>query len=301
MLIINHESLDLIPTRRESSSDLAETLEAMKPSSFVLVNIRETVSPVERTLSSALNIEIGKLESVENLKNSVISANFVTVSQVSSEDTEIVSILFKKKAAIDLEKAPCIVNIKAGNYNWVEEIHTAVAEAENERIWLVATDSYRNGVTGLGCSLKEEKFGHKVRVIFAPGWDLGKNSEVFRELREKDVLINVLKNNSWGTFRHIDLQPSDEVKVVDRRYLLKWTRKIKDTAKASPTWFKSRKVDSSESFITNYFAPVNHFDLIEAANEMEEGKADSLNPWTSCLGYEFAGVNSKGQRVVGRS
>lgn len=304
LVIMNHESLQLIPQNKQSMENFIQKLENMKASSFLLLNIRGSIEPVENALTDLLKMKFNPPKSVENVKNSIISANFSLISQVSCDESEIVSILFRKNSNVDLTKPPPIVHInQSDDYEWVEKIKQIIAEDgdNHDRIWLIANDSYLNGITGLGCSLKEEKFGSKIRIILAPYWDIHKNEKVFQQLREKDVLINVFKNQSWGSFRHVDLDPHDEVKISDRQYLLKCIKTPSNgTYQLEPNFFRSKRISEGEKYITNYFAPLNHFDLFEAKKEIITSESKTLNPWSSSMGYEFAGINSNGQRVIGK-
>ena len=75
LLIVNHYSLLILPSKNPSyySEKWKQTIETMKPSSFVLINTRDSLLQLEQSLAQTLISDMDELESFESLESHMLS------------------------------------------------------------------------------------------------------------------------------------------------------------------------------------------------------------------------------------
>ena len=159
------------------------------------------------------------------------------------------SILFRKvdnPSTPVLPKKENIIEISSDTSKWfglVKERLLKFKEMDNkENLWLIAKDSQINGIIGLINCLRLEPGGETIRCLFDCK-NLAQNEIKFSEKPFSDVLfndlvINVLKDGKFGTYRHITL-PKDYDKTKSEDYFLN-VGQTRDLSNLQ--WFDARKL-----------------------------------------------------------
>ena len=215
------------------------------------------------------------------------------------ENVTIRSILLRKRPT-DLStinnSQPIVIYTKGKTYDWIDKLKSTLNCEQidkDNKIWLICSESYRSGLIGLALSLKEETFGHRIRAILSPGFDHQRDEETFKQLRQKDLLINVQVNHEWGTYRHIEIELMDEVKVEDQSAYLAWT----STDQSKLSWFKCPPIVANNETIFNYYSTFNQ--CLHCDNQsLLSSNRYHLN--CNKIGWDFAGYSSDGKKVFGK-
>ena len=120
--------------------------------------------------------------------------------------------LLRKRAKHSIP--PVIVDIDDLQCSWLEELKAKVkvmeTAPEDARLWVVAKAEI-NGLAGFLNCLKRESGGDKVRGILCSNLksshlpDISINSADFKALVQKDLVMNIFRDGSWGSFRLLSI------------------------------------------------------------------------------------------------
>lgn len=98
------------------------------------------------------------------------------------------------------------------DFEWLPKLQKIFIE--EKEVVIYSQNNNISGVLGLVNCLKEESFGSKITMMLimdkAPKFD--PNSEFYKKQLEKNLRVNVWKNGSWGTYRHLLLPETQIVK-----------------------------------------------------------------------------------------
>uniref|UniRef100_A0A336LXI7 CSON005087 protein n=1 Tax=Culicoides sonorensis TaxID=179676 RepID=A0A336LXI7_CULSO len=189
------------------------------------------------------------------------------------------------------------------NYNWLNETqkllkkeHPVILYAQNEPL---------SGIIGLVNCIRKELTGDQIRCVFiddesAPSFNL----ESAFYMKNVKLAVNIFKNGTWGSYRHLplnfDLQPSPE-----KRHCIVNCDIAGDLS--SLKWFEGHlnfpdlKVDPSLLVNVKYSA-LNFRDLMLTTGRLTK---DSINidfnriGRETVIGLEFAGVTMTGKKIFG--
>ncbi|XP_061706672.1 fatty acid synthase-like [Cydia pomonella] len=197
-----------------------------------------------------------------------------------------------------------ILEARNDDFSWVDTLKDAMkrVQTEDSRVYVWSSD-HDSGVLGLGTCLRREPGGDKIRFYYMPGGH-SFDPDVYREQVEKDLTFNVLKDNVWGTFRHLPLDIAGTCKKVEHAYVdaitrgdlssLRWIESDLRHASLTPR-------RPSTDLCTVYYASLNFRDVMNATGKLSSmatiGTLAKME--NSILGLEFSGLSSTGKRVMG--
>lgn len=132
----------------------------------------------------------------------------------------------------------------------------------------------------------------------APTFSL--DNELYKTQLKKNLALNVYKNKVWGSYRHLLLEPPSLIEVnhccvnsTIRGDLssLKWL--------SGPIIPYTSKPEES-NIIHIYYSAINFRDIMLATGKLPpEVVAKGRIEQESVIGFEYAGRNEKGERVMG--
>lgn len=186
-----------------------------------------------------------------------------------------------------------IVLITEKNFGWLEQLQSALSTAEKEKryVYVVGQGEECLGAVGLMKCIRNEMGGKFARLVFVPDANVEQfsfTSELYANQLKADLISNVYKNGSWGTYRHLKLDESDgNGWRASTRHMHLDVSKCGDQSTLS--WIQSPPLRQSSCDATNndtelcvvHYAPINFRDL-----QMQNGRP----------GMEFAGRDSNGRR-----
>uniref|UniRef100_A0A2H8TY64 Fatty acid synthase n=1 Tax=Melanaphis sacchari TaxID=742174 RepID=A0A2H8TY64_9HEMI len=203
---------------------------------------------------------------------------------------------------------PIVVNCTGNDFAWIEPFKSALqrAEQESKQVLLVSQGVKYSGILGFVNCIRLEQNGNALRCLFiedpkAPKFSL--TSDFYQKQLKKDLLINVYRDGVWGSNRHFLLGDDSNNMVVPKEYAYISTKKIGDLSTLS--WIEGRlqyyKPEDypGRELCTVYYAPLNHMDVLFAERSWLPFFNTDVAEQGAFLGREFAGRNTKGQRVFG--
>ncbi|CAH1398200.1 unnamed protein product [Nezara viridula] len=195
-----------------------------------------------------------------------------------------------------------IISIEQTNFKWIEQLKKIIQESKDpeERILLVSDDNPFCGLVGLFNCLKREEGGDKLRCFFTPGskFSMAQHSDQIK----KDLLVNVLKDEAWGSFRHLPVYSNEHSVNVEHAYVNALVRGDLSSLRwiEGPLSFYKPENYPGKELCTVYYAPLNFRDIMLATGKLPPDALPGDMANQECiLGLEFSGRNSKGNRVMG--
>ncbi|CAH1399526.1 unnamed protein product [Nezara viridula] len=257
-----------------SFNGLPSVVNSLKPGAFLLVEDRQEIN----------------------------YGNMVVISKFSSDGK---GLLLLRKATKYIQ--PKVIKITNHNYSWVETVKKGLKDCENgAKVLLINEGEATSGIIGMINCLKQEPGGNNLRSVFIQdpkSKEFSLTSTPYALQLKKDLLQNVLSpDGDWGSFRHLRIPNQDEtvtqtehafVNAVTRGDLssLRWIQ-----APASP----AGKETNGVGLCTVYYAPLNFRDIMLASGKLPPDALPGDLAGQECvLGLEFAGRNSRGERVMG--
>ncbi|KAK5642459.1 hypothetical protein RI129_008626 [Pyrocoelia pectoralis] len=252
---------------------------ALKPGGFILIEEQETLEGVD--MIKTLGLQMIATQSVG-------MQTFVLLRKPLNSSNDLL-----------------VVRVSGKSFGWVESLKGALrkSELDGTKIYLVSQGEEFSGLVGMVNCLKKEPGGMNVRAYYIPSQEkeiFSLSSVLYQKQIEKDLIHNVLKNEAWGSYRHLPLEEFNErkanhafVNIITKGDLstLKWVE--------APRFYDKLSETPSE-ICSVYYAPVNFKDVMLATGKLaidaipgEFGTQDCM------LGLEFSGRDSKGRRVMG--
>lgn len=209
---------------------------------------------------------------------------------------------------IEIPSDSIVFNISETTYDWVEPLKDALKQSETNgtKIYLVCQNEELTGMMGLTTCIIREPGGMNVNTVFIQDSKSEKfslTSSMFANQLKKDLIFNVLKNGTWGTYRHITLDNSvDSGKLqVEHAYINALTRGDLSSFRWIEGPLRNYKHDNPNAELCSvYYAPLNFRDVMLATGKLPPDALPGDLAGQDCiLGLEFSGRDTKGRRVMG--
>lgn len=202
-----------------------------------------------------------------------------------------------------------IVFVTETNYKWVEELKTALATAEesNRYVYIVSQGEELFGALGFINCIKNEAGGKFARMIYVQDKNVEKfsfTSKFFVDQLKKDLLTNVYKQGTWGSFRHLKLEFEADTPTLQVEHA--YVNALTKGDLSSLHWIEgplSRQLpdpkDKKLELCTVYYAPINFRDVMLSSGKLAaDALPGDLATQDCILGLEFSGRDSTGRRVM---
>ncbi|XP_049809979.1 fatty acid synthase isoform X1 [Schistocerca nitens] len=228
---------------------------------------------------------------------------------VARQDTGLHSFVLLRKPMVSDYAVQIQVTEK--NFDWVEPLKSAMKQSETEgtKILIVCCGENQCGIVGMINCIKQEPGGNNVRCVFvqdekAPAFS--KSHEVYAAQLRKNLVLNVLKNGIWGSYRHMHLdsvlKDSATALQVEHAYINALTRGDLASLRwieGPLTYYRPERFPGKE-LCHVYYAPLNFRDVMLATGKLPPDALPGDLAGQDCiLGLEFSGRNSAGKRVMG--
>ncbi|XP_016987664.1 fatty acid synthase [Drosophila rhopaloa] len=188
-------------------------------------------------------------------------------------------------------------------FKWVNELKNSLvkAQADQRNLYLVAQGEPHSGALGLVNCLKRESGGNWLRLYLILDEGLPQFSleePFYADQLAKDLAINVYRNGSWGTFRHLKMECQPPLLPVEQAYV---NTLVKGDL-SSLRWIESPRSSPTQTHLepcTVYYAPLNFRDVMLASGKLGVDALPGDLAYQDCvLGLEFAGRDSCGRRIM---
>ena len=316
-LIIHRDSIEL--WNIDLNNYFNSALKVLKENGFLLAVFRSKITEPEIIFNELLENENLPNENeflnrIETFEKTAIKNGFKMISK-KSDSMLFTAILFRKINKKIKSNQYTIFEIKTGKFDgWIDQLKQLIQEHksndENANIWLHAHDSNINGIIGLVQCLRLESGGDKLRCIFDMDNKLPKkinfNLSPFKEILECNLVINVFKDNKFGSFKHLNL-PKDFNQIETTEAFVSV---IQRGNLSSLQWFDGRNFENplittplkevQQKQVDIYYSSLNFRDVMMATGRITAGQIGAIIE--GFLGSEFAGRRrDTGERVFGTS
>ncbi|KAH7948759.1 hypothetical protein HPB49_002004 [Dermacentor silvarum] len=299
-------------TSGKSLESLAEELSSQcKEHGFVLLAHRTALTPAEMFLSTVGKVPL-RVHASATVEAAFRARGFHVVGLKSNNVSTLLLLRKTSTAAIDPSKQE-VIRVKNAGYDWVEPLKTKAAEYESrpvgENVWLLAEDVAISGVVGLTNCLRQETGSH-IRCIFNASVkgsnkvaDFSPSNPAYKDILEKDLVMNVYRDGQWGSYRHVVTQSDGAPKTTTPyAFLNVQTRGDLSSLKwyESPLRYASPSSSADGVLCSVYYAPLNFRDIMLATGKLPPDALPGNLATSDCvLGLEFSGRDPKGRRVMG--
>ncbi|KAJ8026947.1 Fatty acid synthase [Holothuria leucospilota] len=204
------------------------------------------------------------------------------------------------------------ISVTGKDFNWVEDVKLEMNGEHSKNdidqtIWLVADGDYQSGIVGMVNCLRKEDGGNKIRCIFnaddnsdLQGAEL--EPSLMAQLARKDLVMNVFKNGSCGSFRHSSLQKEKICQAATGIHA--YVNICNHGDLGSLCWIESSDIAGLKSpdhiLCTVHYSSLNFRDIMIASGKLTADAIPEYLAHQECLlGIEFSGRDQEGKRVMG--
>ncbi|KAF5285955.1 hypothetical protein FQR65_LT13026 [Abscondita terminalis] len=237
-------------------------------------------------------------------------ANFIILSRGSHRPNTIQQILQRSNCFVISREAKDFTNFEGAevisihrNYHeslldhkfvWLEQLQMVLKT--NKKVLLVAQNS-DSGILGLMTSLKQE-VGQNVACLFIPNCNREFNikDEFYLKQLRKNISINVYKEGVWGSYRHLPF-PDKNIECV-HAVAFSNSNDISGVQYVEGSLTKE-SIEFEKFLIKVYYAALNFKDVVSVTGRISLENGRVYRSKYKRIGFEFAGVESSGKRLMG--
>lgn len=226
----------------------------------------------------------------------VLPETYSMIASINTEDETLIVLRFVKKVA---PEAPDAIHITESNFDWIDAVKAAMKKGS---IVLVAENEPLNGLIGLVNCLRKEPDGLRVQCLFIDDPKAHKFSlddPFYQNQLKLRLAINVLKNGTWGCFRHFQIEQNfAERSVLDHCYVNSLIKSDLSSLKwiSGPFNYSRPKGE----LVKVQYAALNFRDVMLATGKLSADVfAENRMEHECVLGIEYSGVTTSGKRVMG--
>ncbi|CRL02266.1 CLUMA_CG015087, isoform A [Clunio marinus] len=227
------------------------------------------------------------------------SSNHIDV--IATLFTEHELIVLAKFAKDEYNQPDKAIKITSDNDDWLEPLKYALKNYSSVIVY--SEHEKHSGIIGLtNCIRKELSNPSSLRCFAiedstAPPFDM--NHPFYEQQIKLGLSINVYKDSQWGSYRHLQLQITNEIIPREGHFQVICTMKG-DLSTLS--WVKGKhtlsKIKQSQQSVRIKCSALNFRDVMIASGKIHFDFVDRIE-WQNIIGHEFAGVTNDGRRVVG--
>ncbi|NWS73173.1 FAS synthase, partial [Crotophaga sulcirostris] len=205
-------------------------------------------------------------------------------------------------------KTPIFLPIDENNFKWVESLKETLANPSEEPVWLTATSCGISGILGMVNCLRLESEGHRIRCVFVSNLNpssavppTNSSSPEMQKIIQSDLVMNVYRDGTWGSFRHLPLQQVQPQEMTEYAYVNVLTR----GDLSSLRWIVSplrhfQTTNPDVQLCKVYYSSLNFRDIMLATGKLSPDAIPGNWALQQCmLGMEFSGRDLSGRRVMG--
>ncbi|KAK4877916.1 hypothetical protein RN001_010422 [Aquatica leii] len=220
---------------------------------------------------------------------------------ISTITTSSEKLLLLKKTLPSITKLIKIV-MDGSDFSWVSSVQQCLKD--NVKALLVIEGEVYSGALGFINCLRREPGGAQLQCLYIMDRNVRYNpsDSFFKSQLKKSLAINVLKNNVWGTYRHLPL--NTEV-LVERDHMFNCATQIGNLS--SLRWVEGPITLNAEQepetmLVSICYSALNFKDLMIAsgrigADAFSRNRLDQIE--SHAQGFEYSGIDQRGRRIMG--
>ncbi|KAJ3652435.1 hypothetical protein Zmor_018399 [Zophobas morio] len=228
------------------------------------------------------------------LEKDIIEADVLTDYVTTNERI----ILLRKKVVENVK--PKFVEVSSSSFDWLPEVQNALSLRTDVTVY--ATNRDPEGILGLVNCIRRETNGNLVKCYFmmddAPKFD--PQHSFYSKQLSKNLAVNIYKDKSWGTYRHLLLEETPKVNSEHSYAYFKSRGDI-----SSFEWLEgplSEEVPLKEGriLVSTCYSSVNFKDIMVASGRVNPEILQSHRlDQEFLIGFEFSGKDLSGRRIAG--
>ena len=232
------------------------------------------------------------------MKNFKLPEGFTLISSIRTKD-EILVVLSINKKPLEKKRSAIIIKEKDSSFEWIEKVKEAM---KNGPLVLIAENEPTSGLIGLVNCLRKEPNESSISCVFiddvnAPKFDI--ENSFYQNQIGLGLAINVLKDGSWGSYRHLQIQ-----KINDQRSSVShcFVNALVKSDLSSLKWISGPFNYSKPAgeLVKIQYSALNFKDVMLATGKITAEVFCSNRFQHECvLGIEYSGVTASGRRVMG--
>ncbi|XP_055643690.1 fatty acid synthase-like [Toxorhynchites rutilus septentrionalis] len=221
------------------------------------------------------------------------------IAKFTTERSETLT-LFQKKL-FDVKEPPAVIRTDSNDatYEWLQKLKHFI---KLKSVVLFAQDDPTSGIIGLVNCISKETKAYGVQCVFvddpsAPPFAL--NHPFYKQQLDLDLVMNIYRNGSWGSYRHLLLPNKPSTEPVHRHCYANCSTK---GDLSSMTWFNGPLdvAPPKGELVRVVCSALNFRDVMIATGRLSSDVLHVDRLEQECLlGNEFSGVSAKGRRVMG--
>ena len=275
------KDLELIIYKNDSNTDivLSQLFESvwdkLKANGFFQIVFRDEFTDSEKFLRNLINEKIHTI-SPKLIRSEGEKCGFTYIGWTHNQFGAN-AILFRKITNEPEIEKQSFFEITNNFSNWLEplkqQLKTVQNKPEGHNIWLLATNTAKNGILGLVYSLRKEVNGMRIRCIFNFNGNkdqLMANGEQLKLIIKKDLAFNVFKDNKWGFYKPNVQQSMAKTVLTEHAFLNTSNRGDLSSLK----WFECQhkywpigKKDN-QMLVNVYYSALNFRDIMLATGQL---------------------------------
>lgn len=219
--------------------------------------------------------------------------NLVTIVKTADE----VLLMLQRKVETLPQRTPFALPSSDLTFEWVDRLRDTLKAGPTV---LFEHGQYDSGILGLTNCLRREP-GYDLRCFFiddasAPAFDV--NDPFYAEQLKYDLAINVYRNGTWGSYRHLTLR-SDEAEIPRSDRFFANLKRLGDLSTFE--WMTAAPDNSNaENLINIQYSAINFRDVMLATGRLPvEIQSTNRLLQQIVLGFEYSGTNARGDRLMG--
>lgn len=207
---VNKSDLVIASNLIHMTSDLSSALEniksALSPRGFLLLHEVTASLETARAIFGKNGFTASGQEQKYFLTDQqwVKALQAVGLSVVSLKRIGSVSSLLLCRLTNVSEDKPVFIDVDE-TFEFLPKLQTAMASNDKSPIWLRSFTSSPTGIVGMTNCLRQEMGGEKIRCLFASREEKAKVMEQFEALVKLDLVMNVLQDGKFGSYRLVKL------------------------------------------------------------------------------------------------
>nr|XP_003703606.1 PREDICTED: fatty acid synthase [Megachile rotundata] len=217
------------------------------------------------------------------------------------------TLLLLKKQEMPPQKT-VVVFVNNDEFSWLEKVKETLkyeetrSNNETVRLVLVGEGDLENGTLGLLKCLRREPHGKIAKAVIiqdrnAPKFSL--NDPFYAKQLDIDIAINILRPGKiWGTYRHVPYPPLKPI-LVPHGYA-----HVRVRGDLSSVQWVQGSIElgdkSNNNVVKVLYSALNFRDVMMASGRLMMESTVGLKPSEEYfIGFEFSGIDTHGQRVMG--
>lgn len=182
------------------------------------------------------------------------------------------------------------------DFKWLK--NTQVALRKKDAVILLSQGDPLSGVMGLLNCIRKEPNKQNIKCVAvmdkdAPTFSI--NHPLFEQQLKKNLVMNIFRNGMWGTYRHLDLQRIEDSRPQNS---LCWAQVTRIGDLSSFVWRTGMATrETPNNTVSVHYSSINFKDVMIASGRLTMTTGSRLKPYM--LGFEFSGIDARGERVMG--